>query len=67
MALSAVDRCLHGNSPYGDGVPFLPGERLNETVLAKELGVIAALKNRDVQAAEQSIRDHIAHRLDQIV
>jgi DNA-binding GntR family transcriptional regulator len=29
--------------------------------------IIAALRNRDAVAAEQSIREHIAHRLDQIV
>ena len=29
--------------------------------------IIDAIKARDVEAAEQSIRDHIAHRLDQIV
>lgn len=41
-------------------------ERRSETQ-HQHLVIIAALKKRDVQAAEQSIRDHIAHRLDQIV
>lgn len=41
-------------------------ERRSETQ-HQHLVIIAALKERDVEASEQSIRDHIAHRLDQIV
>ena len=29
--------------------------------------IIAALRERNVEAAEQSVRDHIAHRLDHII
>lgn len=41
-------------------------ERRSETQ-HQHLVIIAALRERNVEAAEQSIRDHIAHRLDQIV
>lgn len=41
-------------------------ERRSETQHQHQF-IIAALKARDAQAAEQSIRGHIAHRLDQIV
>lgn len=41
-------------------------ERRSETQ-NQHLLIISALKARDAQAAEQTIRNHIAHRLDQIV
>jgi len=41
-------------------------ERRAETQQQHQV-IVAALKTRDARAAEQSIRDHIAHRQDQIV